>query len=76
LFFLSVCHHNVINIGGNISLHLVFEDGLRHPTKSGVGILEAFRHPEVTIGTERHDKAYFFFILFVELDLMVPRKTI
>jgi hypothetical protein len=42
-----------------ISLHLVFDDGLHHPTERGADILEAFGHPEVIIGAERCDEVCF-----------------
>jgi hypothetical protein len=64
--FSLTCHHNVVIIRENISLHLFFEDGLHHPTEHWAGILVAFGHPEVTIGVERHP----------EPDLMVPREII
>jgi hypothetical protein len=64
-FFCSTCHYNVVNVCESISLHSVFEDGLRHPIECGAGILEAFGHPKITIGAKRCDKAYFFFVLFV-----------
>jgi hypothetical protein len=75
-YFLLACHHDVINISENISLHLAFEDGLRHPTERGAGILEAFGHPKVTIVVEGRNEACFLFILFLEPDLMVSGEII
>jgi hypothetical protein len=76
MLFFSPCHHNVVNVCENISLHLVFEDDLRHPTERWASILEAFKHLKITISAEGCDKAYFLFVLFAELDLMVPEETI
>jgi hypothetical protein len=74
--FFFPCHYNVINVSVNTSRHLVFGDGLRHPTECWAGILEAFGHPKITLGAEECDEACFFFILFAGTDLGVPRETI
>jgi hypothetical protein len=72
----SACHYDVVDVCENISLHLVFGDGLCHPTECGAGILEAFAHPKIIVGAEGCDKACFFSILYAELDLMVSREAI
>jgi hypothetical protein len=74
--FFFACHHNVVNVRENISLHLVFEDGPRHPTECWASILETFGHPEIAICAERCNKACFLFILIAEPDLMVSEETI
>jgi hypothetical protein len=55
---------------------LIFEDGLRHSAESGLGILEAFGHSEVTIGVEGRIKACFFFIFHAEQSLMIAEEAI
>jgi hypothetical protein len=38
LCYFLLSHYDVINIGKDICVHLIFEDGLCHSTKSGAGI--------------------------------------
>jgi hypothetical protein len=61
-----------IDISENNPLHLIFKDGLHHPTKCRAVVFETFGHPEITICAERCNTTSFFFILLAEPYLVVP----
>jgi hypothetical protein len=74
--FFFTCYHDVIDISEDISVHLIFEDGLHHSAKRGAGIVEAFGHSEIAVGVERCNKACFFFIFLVEPNLMIVGEVV
>jgi hypothetical protein len=74
--FLLARYDDVIDIGEDISVHLLFEDGLHHSVESGSSILNALEHSEVTVSVEGCNKACFTFVFLSEPNLMITRKIV
>jgi hypothetical protein len=57
-FLFAYCH-NIIDVGKDVSVHLIIKDGLRHSIEGGADILMALRNSEITVSVEGCNKDCF-----------------